>query len=42
MMTDVNWVYCGNHFATQTHIESLHCMHETNIMLCQLLLSKKR
>lgn len=38
---DVNWMYCGHHFATQTHIRSLHCMHETTITLGQLLFNKE-
>ena len=35
MVTDVNWTYWGNHFAIHTNVESLHCIPETSIMLCQ-------
>lgn len=34
MVMNVNWTYCGDHFATYTDIKSLQCTPETNIMLC--------
>ena len=30
---DVNWIYCGDHFAINTYTESLCCTPETNIIL---------
>lgn len=39
MMTNVSWIYCDDHFATYTNIESLCCAPETN-MLCQVKLKK--
>lgn len=30
---DVNWIYCGNHFAVHTNIKSICCTPETNKML---------
>ena len=30
---DVNWTYCGDHFAMYTIIKSLCCTPETNITL---------
>ena len=32
MVMDVNWTYCGYHFAIYTNIESLCCIAETNRM----------
>lgn len=37
----VNWTYSGAHFALYTNTELLHCIPETNKMLCKLHLSKK-
>lgn len=37
MMTDVNWTYYGDLFAVYTNI-NLHCIPETNTMLCPLCL----
>ena len=31
-MTDVNWAYCGDHFATNTNIKPLRCTPVTNEM----------
>ena len=31
--------YCGDHFTVNTNIESLCCIPETNIILCQLYLN---
>lgn len=31
-VSDVNWTYCGDHFATYTNMESLHSIPETNII----------
>ena len=39
MGTHLNWTYYGNHFAIYTNIQWLHCIPETNIMLCQLFLN---
>ena len=30
---DVNWIYCGDHFAINPCTESLCCTPETNIIL---------
>ena len=32
MMTDINWTYCGDHFAIYTNVESLCRTPETNTM----------
>lgn len=29
---DVNWTYCGDHFATYVNMESLCCLPETNML----------
>lgn len=42
MVTGIDWIYYGDHFAVYTSIESLHCTPETNIILCQLYLDFKR
>lgn len=31
---DVDYIYCGHHFATYTNVKSLCCTAETNVMLC--------
>lgn len=38
-MRDVHWTYCGDHLATYTNTELLHCTSETIIMLCPLYLN---
>ena len=38
---DVNWTYCGDHFATHIDIKSSCCTPETNTMLGQLYINKK-
>ena len=38
-MYGVNQTYRGDHFTMYTNTESLHCILETNIMLCQLYLN---
>ena len=30
---NVNWTYCGDHFAVYTNSESLYCTPETNMVL---------
>lgn len=42
MVTDVNWTYCIDHLAIYTNIESVHCIPESNITLCQLYLNNKK
>ena len=42
MMTDVNQIYYGDHFAIDTNIKSLHCIPETNIMLYANYKKQKR
>ena len=39
MVMDVNWTYCGDHFAIYTNIK-LCCTPETNV-ICPLYLDKK-
>ena len=34
MVTDINQIYCGDHFTMYTNIKSLCCTPGTNIMLC--------
>ena len=33
MMIDVNWIYCVDHFATDTNVKSQCCLPETHIIL---------
>lgn len=33
MVTNVNWAYCGDHYAVYTDIKSLYYTSETNILL---------
>lgn len=38
-VTNVNWTYCGDYFATYTNLEPLYCTPETNILLGPLCLN---
>ena len=34
MLVDCNWTYAGDHLIMCKNAESLHCIPETNIILC--------
>ena len=36
MVMDINWTYCGDHFAIHTSKKPLQGTLEANMLLCQL------
>ena len=42
MVMDINWTYCGDHFAIYTNIKSLCCTPETKICYVNYTSMKKK